>query len=210
MPDHIAITASRADPATLVPAARAMYERGFTRSQVLEAIYGVDLPREAVLFLRDFVNDDKPLQATWFTHPWELMISLEEGGPSFTIGPIEGERDARAFAMAPNLLLLGTTGYNEAKHGASLIAYDLDELRAGRSTVVGLKNTRKLPESGAEFTVFGPSLVDLYADLIARYRDLIRKWIAMGVGGETIAEIDEMTSHLASVEAIRKELASSG
>jgi hypothetical protein len=209
MPGDIAITASRADPRTLVPAARAMYERGFTRSQVLEAIYGVDLPPEATVFLRDFVHDDKPLSASWFAHPWELMIPLDQGGPSFKIGPIECEREARVFAMAPNLLLLGITGYNDAKHGASLIAYDLEELRAGRSTIVGLKK-KKLSESGANFTVFAPSLVDLFTDLIVRYRDLIRKWIAMGVGGETVAEIDEMTSHLASVEALRQELARSG
>ena len=30
---------SRADPRTLVPAARAMYERGFSRSRVLQEIY---------------------------------------------------------------------------------------------------------------------------------------------------------------------------
>jgi hypothetical protein len=186
-----------------------MYQRGFTRSQVLEAIYGVDLPREAALFLRDFARDDKPLQGSWNTHPWELMIPLEQGGPSFKIGPIECTEEARSYAMAPNLVLLGSTGYNEAEHGASLIAYDLDELRAGRSTVVGLPNKRELPESGGSFIVFGPSLVDVYAHLIVRYRDLIRKWIAMGVGGETVAEIDEMTSHLASVEALRQELARS-
>jgi hypothetical protein len=193
-----------------VPAARAMYERGFTRSQVLEAIYGVDLPREAVLFLRDFVNDDKPLQASWFYFPWELMIPLESGGPTYEPGPEACVEEVRKYATAPNLLFLGSTGYNEAELGASLIAYDLDELRAGRSTVVGLKNKRRLPESGAQFTVFAPSLVDLFADLIVRYRDLIRKWIAMGVGGETVSEIDEMTSQLASIEALRRELASSG
>lgn len=185
-----------------------MYERGLSRTQVLQEIYGVDLPREAVLFLRDFVNDDKPLQASWFIHPWELMIPLESGGPTYEIDPGASEQEARLYARAPNLLLLGTTGYNEAKHGASLIAYDLDELRAGRSTVVGVDKKLDLPESAANFTVFGPSLVDVYTDLIVRYRDLIRRWIAMGVGGETVAEINEMTRHLASVEAIRRELAS--
>jgi hypothetical protein len=84
------------------------------------------------------------------------------------------------------------------------------ELRAGRSTVVGVNKKLDLSKSGATFTVFGPSLVDVFADLIVRDRDLIRTWIAMDVGGETVAEIDEMTSHLASVEAIQRELASSG
>jgi hypothetical protein len=186
-----------------------MYERGFTRSQVLEAIYDVDLPREAVLFLRDFANNDKPLGASWFVLPWELMIPLESGGPSYEVTPLECEEVARAYAMTPNVLLLGITGYNEAKHGASLIAYDLDEVRAGRSTVIGLADKDELPETGANFTVFGPSLVDVFADLITEYRELIRRWIEKGVGGETAAEIREMTRHLESVEAIRKELASS-
>ncbi len=115
----------------------------------------------------------------------------------------------RKYAIAPSLLFLGTTGYNEAKHGASLIAYDLDELRAGRSTIVGVDKKLDL-ESGATFTVFAPSLVDLFAGLIVRYRDLIRKWIAKGVGGETVSDIDEMNSQLASIEAIRQELASGG
>ncbi len=88
-------TPSRADPRTLVPATRAMYERGFSRSQVLQEIYGVDLPREAVLFLRDFVNDDKPLRASWFYFPWELMISLESGGPTYEPGPEACENEAQ-------------------------------------------------------------------------------------------------------------------
>jgi hypothetical protein len=187
-----------------------MYERGFSRSQVLQEIYGIDLPREAVLFLRDFVDDDKPLRASWFYFPWELMIPLESGGPTYEPGPEACAEEVRKYATAPNLLFLGITGYNEAEHGASLIAYDLDELRAGRSTIVGLNHKDELPETGAQFTVFAPSLVDLFANLIVRYRDLIRKWIAMGVGGETVSDIDEMNSQLASVEAIRRELASSG
>ncbi len=72
----------------------------------------------------------------------------------------------------------------------------------------GLKK-RKLTGSGVTFTTFGASLVDVFCELISSYRDLIRKWIAMGVGGETVSEIDEMTSQLASIEVIRKELASS-
>jgi hypothetical protein len=197
---------SRADPQTLIPAARAMYERGFSRSQVLQEIYGVDLPPEAALFLRDFVNEDKPLQATWYELPWELMISPESGGLMYEIGSLECEQISRAYAMAPNLLLLGTTGYNEADHGAALIAYDLDELRAGRSTVMGLPNHRLIPETGGSFVVFGPSLVDVYADLIVNYRKLTRHWIDIGTGTETITDIQEMNSHLESIEAIRKEL----
>lgn len=197
---------SRAEPATLVPAARALYEQGMTRRQVLVAIYGVDLPREAGLFLRDFVNDAKPLQASWGIHPWELMVPLDAGGPQLHIAAHEAAREARAFVQAPNVLLLGVTGYLQAPRGGSLIGYDLDELRAGRSTVVGLAQSHDVPESGATFTVFGPSLVAVFRDVIVSYRALMEYWIAKGIGSDTYAEVDELTAQLDSVEALQREL----
>jgi hypothetical protein len=201
-----AITPSRADPATLVPAARALYEQGLTPGEVLERIYGVDLPLEARLFLRDFVNDAKPLQASWGIHPWELMIPLDAGGPRLVIAPHEAAREARAYAQAPRVLLLGGTGYHDAPHGGSLIGYDLDELRAGRTTIVGLEHASEPPGSGAAFAVFGPSLIAVFCDLIASYRALMERWIAKGVGSDTYADVDELTAQLASVEALQREI----
>ena len=92
--------ASRSDPRTLVPAARALYAAGKTRSEVLTSIYGVDLPREAVLIERDFVTGDKPLRVLWNTHPWELMIPLDRGGPKYVIHPdIAAEIEAKVKAQ---------------------------------------------------------------------------------------------------------------
>ncbi len=59
------IEASRANPLTLVPAARSLYEAGKTRSEVLTAIYGVDLPAEAELIERYFVVGGAPLRVLW-------------------------------------------------------------------------------------------------------------------------------------------------
>src|SRR5262245_26297459 len=193
------ITPSRADPRTLVPAARAMYEQGRTRRQVLEAIYGVDLPREAALFLRDFARDAKPLQALWGVHPWELMIPLEAGGPTFAIGPIACERERRAYEQAPHVVLVACIHYHGAPLGGSLIGYDLDELRAGRSTVVGLENQDEMPASGARFEVFGASLVDVFCDVIASYRALLAKRESPDIA----EELNETADQLASLEALR-------
>jgi hypothetical protein len=174
-----------------------------SRSQVLEAIYGVDFPREAVLFLRDFVHDAKPLGALWNVHPWELMIPLEEGGPKFPIGPHAIQNELRTYAQAPRLVLLGRIIYPEAPLGHSMIAYDLDELRVGRSTVVGLRNQRDVPETGAQFTVFGPSLIDVFIETIKAYY----AGFAHIDRREEAEKRRETEADLANVEALRRELA---
>ncbi len=137
------ITWSRAEPKTLLPAALAMYAQGKTRSQVLEAIYGVDLPREAVLCHRDFAYEDEGLAVDWRYHPWELMIPPNEGKRApFPINDYQSDKDALAYEIAPNVLPLGALSYaaDGVRLGGSLFGYDLDELRAGRTTVVGLLN----------------------------------------------------------------------
>ena len=105
------IDASRKDPRTLVPAARAMYAAGKTRSEVLTAIYGVDLPREAVLIERDYVaGKNKPIRAMWKTHPWELMIPLERGGPQFMLGSLEYDSEEGRGTVATGTLPLRLEG----------------------------------------------------------------------------------------------------
>ncbi len=199
------IFASRMRPGTLVPAARAMYERGMSRSEVLTAIYGVDLPREAVLIERDYVAGNKPIRVRFNAHPWELMIPLDRGGPKFMIGPLGGEDDARALAQAPNVLLVAWLRYARVKNGFSVIGYDLDELRAGRSTVVGLPPEHKqVPTSGARFEVFGPSLLDVFANVITAYR---ASWDG-DYTREAAEEQKEASAELAGIEALRVELAS--
>jgi hypothetical protein len=105
------MTPSRADPTSLVPAARALYEQGRSCSQVLEAIYGVDLPREASLFRRDFIVGAKPISALFTVHPWELMIPLDEGGPSYSASELSIRDEVRAYLQAPRVVLVGRIIY---------------------------------------------------------------------------------------------------
>jgi hypothetical protein len=200
------IVASRKDPRTLVPAARAMYEAGKTRSEVLIAIYGVDLPREAVLIQRDFVDGNKPIRVLWRAHPWELMIPLDRGGPKFMLGSLDYEDEVRAYAQAPRILPVAWLCYPRVPIGMSLIGYDLDEIAAGRSTVVGLpQEQRQVPESGAKFTVFGPSLIDVFSDVITSYH---ASWGDRDVR-EAHEERRDAANELAGIEALRRELADS-
>lgn len=198
------IVASRSDPGTLVPAARAMYEAGKTRSEVLTTIYGVDLPGEAVLIHRDLVRGGKAVRVRWGVHPWQLMITLDQGGPSFPIGPLGCTDEVRAYAQAPNVLLVGWLCYPKVPNGFSLIGYDLDEIAAGRSTVVSLPpEHRQVPESGAIFRPLGPSLVDVLAEVINDYH---ARWNDRE-GPDAYEERAAAEKELAAVEAIRQELA---
>jgi len=42
------------------------------------------------------------------------MAPLDAGGPQLVIAPHEAAREARAYAQAPHVLLLGVTGYLQA------------------------------------------------------------------------------------------------
>lgn len=200
----LAMVALRADPRQLVPAARAMYEAGKTRSEVLAAIYGVDLPREAALIHRDFVEGKKPLRVLWRAHPWELMIPLEDGGPQFMLGELDYRDEVRAFRQVPHILPVAWLRYSGVPKGYSLIGYDLEEVAAGRATVVALHPRHdEVPENGAarEFERIGESLLDVFACMVRAYMD---RW-----DRDTREDAEERRDagvELAGVEALRAEL----
>ncbi len=198
------IAASRADPRTLVPAARQMYEAGKTRSEVLTAIYGVDLPREAPLFLRDYVEGDNALGVSWNAHPWELMLPLDRGGPQFMIDGPWLVDDIRAYAQAPHVVIVGHLCYARLPNGLLLIAYDLNEVAAGRSTIVALPaGCRQVPESGAVFSPIGDSLIDVFSSVIADYTQHWEQW-----DNRTSAEeLERVARQREGIEALRRELA---
>ena len=198
------ISWSRAEPKTLLPAAHALYAQGRTRSQVLEALYGVDLPRECSLLLREFAYVDKGLAVSWRFHPWELMVPPAEATRrAYQINDYQSNEDALAYEIAPNVLMLGRLSYaaEGVRLGGSLFGYDLDELRAGRSSVVGL--LKKINVSrGDRFTFFGPSVVDVLLDTVSSYLAF----------SEHLAESDRhedpqpVREQIARVEALQREL----
>jgi hypothetical protein len=199
--EHVA---DRSDPHSLVIAAQRLYASGSSPSEVLKSIYGVDMPREAYLFRTRYIVERRPLSFNWLVNPWELMKLPEEGGPSRAHDPISYRIESRAFAQAPNLLPLVTTGFEEAEHGESLLCYDLDELRAGRTTIVGLEHELDMPESGADFTVFGPSLLDVFRGCIVEYHALMEKWIEEGRYKYTHTQLAEVEAELAGIDELRQ------
>ena len=86
------------------------------------------------------------------------------------ISAIDCESDARAYVQAPSVLLVAWLGYPNVPNGFSLIGYDLNEVAAGRSTVVGLPQEREVRSLARNSAVFGPSLIDVFSDMITGYR----------------------------------------
>jgi len=181
-----------------------MYAQGKTRSQVLEAIYGVDLPREAVLCFRDFAYSDGGVAVDWRYHPWELMIPPNEGKRApFPINDYQSDEDALAYELAPNVLLLGDLHYfaEGVRLGGSLFGYDLDELRAGRTTVVGLLR-KPIISRDARFTVLGPSIVDVLVETVTSYLAFSERLAER----DNHEDPDPVREQLARVEALQREL----
>lgn len=196
---------SRADPHTLLPTALAMYAQGKTRSEVLEAIYGVDLPREVLLFHRDFAYEDEGLAVSWRYHPWELMIPPNEGKRApYPINDYQSAEDALAYELAPNIVLLGRLSYadDSVRLGGSLFGYDLDEVRAGRSTVVGLLKKPRVTRED-RFTVFGPSLIDIMIETVSTYLKFAQ-WQSQRDRHEDDPE--PIQQELERLEALRREI----
>jgi hypothetical protein len=198
------ISWSRAEPKTLLPAALAMYAQGKTRSQVLQAIYGVDLPREALVCFQKFAHGDEGLAVDWRYHPWELMIPPGEGKRApYPINDYQSNEDALAYELAPNVLLLGDLHYfaDGVRLGGSLFGYDLDELRAGRTTVVGLLR-KCIISRNDQFTVLGPSIVDILVETVSSYLAFSERLAEM----DNHEDPDPIRKHLKRVEALQREL----
>lgn len=201
------ISWSRAEPKTLLPAALAMYAQGKTRGQVLEAMYGVDLPPEAVLCHRDFALPDEGLAVDWRFHPWELMIVPGEGNRApYTINDHQSERDALAFELAPSVLLLGTLHYagDGVRLGGSLFGYDLEEVRLGRTTIVGLPQ-KSILARGDRFMVLGPSLVDVLLETVSGYLAFSERLARR----DRYEDPEPVLEQLARVKALQSELRAS-
>lgn len=201
---------NRSDPSTLVPAARALAERGTPPHDVVRAIYGVDLPHEAWLLARDLLaptGGDVAIQldVLWGTLPWELMIPLDRGGPKFVISPRHAEIDAGIYRAAPELIALGRMGYRPTEHSNMYLAYSIDELRAGRTTVLACPRD-DVDDGTPKFGIIGTSLLEVLRTAIVDYLEYAEGEVLRGDGDAS--EVEATRAHLALVDRWLVEIAS--
>lgn len=204
------IKISRADPSSLVPFARHLCETGKSPEEIVREIYNVDFPDEFYLFEKWCIVGNLDLSLQWLHHPWELIVSLERGGPSEKVDPWSEEQEKNAFSQAPHVVLLMELYASDAIYGDYFIGYDLNELSEGRTTIVGHEDD--IPENGAKFEIIGSSMLEvLHAWMSDHYRMVqaqYNKPSNRGAGSLRKKNVEEVAEQLRGIEAMQTELAS--
>jgi hypothetical protein len=200
----------RDDYESLTPWARQLYQEGQSPADVMQALYGVDLPAEAYAFDRAYASGlDLPLLR--LMHPWELLaVAPEDAAPD--LGDIDedwsAEHEASALALWPQFLPLMRLRADDATHGGHVIGYDLDALAEGRPTIWGFPGELRL--TGGELAVLGPSLLAVLHTWLADHHDMLEAQrgapSTSGLGAVTDEDIAEAATQVQSIEALQREV----
>lgn len=187
-------------PQTLIDTGRALLAEDHAPADILNALYGLEMPREMVALHREFLasEPEHALSFDWEYVPWELMQQSEAQGPSAA----ERARAETLHQHWPKLILLGLLRYEGTPHGNSFVAYDLDELRAGRTTIFA---TPRGADLAAPFTPIGPSLLAVLRDALAAYTPVLEQWRDHG---PTVIDDDDIAAHQETLAVIDRLLAS--
>jgi hypothetical protein len=198
-----ALVIDRARPETLLAAARQLYGQGKDRRVVLEAIYGVDLPDEALRFHRAYVSAELDLTIRVLTNPWQLLEPPVDDEPDEGVGPLAGGLEPAAFARAPSMIPLLVTVYSGVADGESLLGYDIDELRAGRTTIVGSRWPVDVHGTVRPVERIGASLLDVLTAIVERHCAHIAKLVADPRSGFEDDHLDDARAQLRSIQTLR-------
>ena len=134
---HLQRRASRADYRSMAALARALYQTGHHARGVLRTCYGVDFPDE-LFAIADARARARPPHVDFTNQPWELAVPLVHGGPAPEPDGMD-DIEQRVLAFDPQLFAVMALLDPDSAHGHSVLCYRLDELAAGRSTVIGLR-----------------------------------------------------------------------
>jgi hypothetical protein len=192
---------------SLVPWARRLYAEGKSSGDVMRAIYEVDLPAEAYAFWRAFDGGQLDLPVDRMLHPWEL-IAVENPSQTNEAGPWDREQEERAFAQVPRFLPLMKLAADEPLYDDYIIGYDVDELRAGRTTIFGHHDD--FPESGAMLDRLGDSLLGVLHEWMADHLRMLTEQFKApsnrGFGSISQDDLDEVIEKVHAIEAVQREV----
>jgi hypothetical protein len=201
-------TGSRERFDSLVSWARRLYAEGKSSGDVMRAIYGADLPAEAYAFWRALDGGKLDLPVDRMLHPWEL-IAVENPSQTNEAGPWDREQEERAFAQVPRFLPLMKLAADEPLYDDYIIGYDLDELRAGRTTIFG--HHGDFPGSGAMLDRLGDSLLGVLHAWMADHLHMLTEQFKApsnrGFGSISQDNLDEVTERVRAIEAVQREVA---
>jgi hypothetical protein len=192
---------SREDFDTVTAWGQRLRDEGKSPAEILHAIYGVDLPREAYALDRALIaGQDMPLVVT--VHPWSFLADAARD----TDEEWSREVEDHAFARWPRFLPLLQLAAEDATHGNHVIGYDLDELAAGKRTIVGYDEDHP-PEDGPLATL-GPSLLAVMHEWMADHHRMLDEQLRApanrGFGSISSREVEAAAAQLRAIEALQQ------
>lgn len=195
---------SREDSDSVTVWGQRLRDEGKSTAEVMQAIYGVDLPAEAYALDRALVGGlDLPLLVT--VHPWALIDDSARDTDE------EWSRDLedQAFARWPRFLPLLQLADDDAVHGNHVIGYDLDQLRAGVLTIFGYDEDH--PPEGGPLAIEGPSLLAVLHEWMADHHRMLehqfRSPANRGFGSISQSDVEQAAAQLRAIEALQREVA---
>lgn len=197
--------ASRNDYASMVALARALYDTGRNERAVVRTCYGVALPDEFFAIGEARAQDRLP-PMLFTNQPWNLAVPPARGGPAPDANVMD-RREQEALALVPQLLPLLILSDPYSRHGDSLLCYHLDELAAGRPTILGIPLAID-NERGP--TRFGDSLISVmlehFADRATTVEKAYHHPYNRGAGSVDRDEVESAHKRLEKIEAIARVL----
>ena len=170
--------------------ARTLLEAGNSVHEVLRACYGVPFPDETFV-LAQLIAENKEPDGLYTNRPWKLLIPLDRGGPPAAPAPLIDEDERRVFALDSSLVPLMVLSGDYYEFGGTMLCYRLEELAAGRSTILGFQADLK---DGAVAKRYGDSLATvIHADAADTVRRLEKEYSSpynQGAGSLDKYELD--------------------
>lgn len=210
-------TATRADYASMVRFAHALYADGLGQEEVLRQCYGADFPGEFWVTVPE--RTATPHLLVRFTNqPWDLAVPPSEGDVDLTplelTEKLEGDLFARDADLVPLMHLIASRTTLARK----VLCYRLTELRSGSTAVFGVTMTTEWdrvmdpePEQEPEIVRCGESLLTvLHAYHVEAVQDLEEtlddpaNW---GFGAVSQKSVDEVRSLVERIETMQREVA---
>jgi hypothetical protein len=190
----------------LVSWAKEAYAQGRSTSEVIETVYGVDLPAEAYAFHHAMFRDED-IQIEWFQEPW-VLIRLNNS--KYTPPPVSAWSSAQinnALSQDPDFLPLIQLGIGSASLDDHVIGYRISELRQQKTTICAHQD--EIPPNSAEFKAVESSLLQaLHNWLAERLRIATGQYESpsnRGAGSISHEDVETVASTLEKVKKLQNE-----
>ena len=197
---------SRSSYVSIVPWARRLLLEGCSISEVMRAIYSVDLPAEAYAFQQAW-SGGLQLDLNTVVHPWVLIALAEAPAQEVYIDDQWARRqEERAWRQWPGFLPLLQLGDEDAVHGGCLLGYDIDSLAEGKTTIWGIDGD--FPEAPVEFRVLGNSLLTVLREWQSDCLRMIKYQFSsesnFGAGSVDEDDVERVAGGLRAIDALQR------